>query len=619
MTETTNRATRVTPDDRTAPPADRFPVAGGRRTWQAVRESLNLSRAALASGVAVLLVASLVGFVAPVALGRLVDVVSSRGTDGDVVVLVVVMVVAAAVGGALNGLAYSLTAGVMETGLARLRERMVRRALTLPWSVVERAGTGDLVSRASNDVRQVADTGPRVVNALTTALLTIALTFIAMAGVNPWFALALLLILPVHIVTVRWYLRTVPGLYVSERAALADSSRALLSGLRGHHTVLAYGLNYQHIAGVATTSWATAEWSIRARRMVNRFFSRLNFAEFLGMSALLLTGFWLVRRDAASLGEATTAVLFFLRLFNPINQLLFVVDDMQSAAASLSRIVGVIDVPGARDVAPDSLSPPRTESADHADCQGIRVAFETAPVRVRDLTFHYEGGPDVLHRIDLTLSRGEEVALVGTTGAGKSTLAGLICGLHEPVGGEVSVAAPPVLLTQETHVFNASLRENLTLARPEATDEDVLAACRRVGADAGLVRMLPQGLDTPVGAGGLLLTGQQTQLLALARLVLLDPTVAVLDEATAEAGSSAADQLDAAAAAALSGRTALVVAHRLSQAARTDRVVVLEHGRIVEEGTHADLAAGTGRYAELWRAWIRHRAPLADLAPEQGE
>ena len=613
MTETTNASPSVTADDRTPAPAARFPVASGRRTWQAVRESLNLSRTALASGVAVLVVACLVGFVAPVALGRLVDVVSARGTDGDVVALVVVMAVAAVIGGALNGLAYSLTAGVMETGLARLRERMVRRALTLPWSVVERAGTGDLVSRASNDVRQVADTGPRVVNALTTALLTIGLTIVAMAGVNPWFALALLLILPVHVVTVRWYQRTVPDLYVSERAAEAESSRALLSGLRGHDTVLAYGLNYQHIAGVATTSWATAEWSIRARRMVNRFFSRLNFAEFLGMAALLLTGFWLVRRDAATIGEATTAVLFFLRLFNPINQLLFVVDDMQSAAASLSRIVGVIDVPGVRDEDPESTSPTPAEAADPADHTG------TAPVLVRDLTFHYEGGPDVLHRIDLTLAPGEEVALVGTTGAGKSTLAGLICGLHEPVDGEVSVAAAPVLLTQETHVFNASLRENLTLVRPEASDEGVLAACRRVGADTGLVQMLPDGLDTPVGAGGLLLTGQQTQLLALARLVLLDPTVAVLDEATAEAGSSAADQLDAAAAAALSGRTALVVAHRLSQAARTDRVVVLEHGRIVEEGTHADLAAGTGRYAELWRAWTRHRAPLADLTQETGE
>jgi ATP-binding cassette subfamily C protein len=611
VTETTNRATPAIASERSAAAA-RFPVAGGRRTWDAVRESLNLSRRELVAGDLVLVIACLVGFVAPIALGRLVDVVSSaHGTDTEVVGLFAAMVAAAVVGGALNGFTYSLTAGAMEAGLARLRERMVRRALTLPWSVVERAGTGDLVSRASNDVRQVADAGPRVVNALTTALLTIVLTFVAMAGVNPWFALALLVILPVHVITVRWYLRTVPGLYVAERAALADSSRSLLSGLRGHDTVIAYRLNYQHIAGVASTSWATAEWSIRARRMVNRFFSRLNFAEFLGMSALLLTGFWLVHRDAASLGEATTAVLFFLRLFNPINQLLFVVDDMQSAAASLSRIVGVIDVPGASDLDLESLPPPHADSAT--------TAGHEATVRVRDLRFHYQGGPDVLHRIDLTLSHGEHVALVGTTGAGKSTLAGLICGLHEPVDGEVSVAAPPVLLTQETHVFNASLRENLTLARPEATDEDVLAACRRVGADAGLVRMLPQGLDTPVGAGGLLLTGQQTQLLALARLVLLDPAVAVLDEATAEAGSSAADELDAAAAAALSGRTALVVAHRLSQAARTDRVVVLEHGRIVEQGTHADLAAGTGRYAGLWRAWSRHRAPLSDRVREPGE
>jgi ATP-binding cassette subfamily C protein len=131
--------------------------------------------------------------------------------------------------------------------------------------------------------------------------------------------------------------------------------------------------------------------------------------------------------------------------------------------------------------------------------------------------------------------------------------------------------------------------------------------------------VLPDGLDTPIGAGGLSLTGQQTQLLALARLVLQNPSVAVLDEATAEAGSWAADQLDAAAAAALTGRTALVVAHRLSQAARTDRVVVLEHGRIVEEGTHAHLAAGTGRYAELWRAWTRHRASASDGDDGPGE
>ncbi len=396
MTETINPSASVTAEERTPAPAVRFPVASGRRTWQAVRESLNLSRWALASGVAVLVVASLVGFVAPVALGRLVDVVSARGTDGDVVALVVVMAVAAAIGGALNGLAYSLTAGVMETGLARLRERMVRRALTLPWSVVERAGTGDLVSRASNDVRQVADTGPRVVNALTTALLTIGLTVVAMAGINPWFALALLLILPVHVITVRWYLRTVPDLYVSERAAEAESSRALLSGLRGHDTVLAYGLNYQHIAGVANTSWATAEWSIRARRMVNRFFSRLNFAEFLGMAALLLTGFWLVRRDAASIGEATTAVLFFLRLFNPINQLLFVVDDMQSAAASLSRIVGVIDVPGARDEDRESTSADACRGCGPGRPHGDRAGARPRP----ELPLRRRPGRPAPHRPD---------------------------------------------------------------------------------------------------------------------------------------------------------------------------------------------------------------------------
>lgn len=575
---------------------DRLPVAGGAATWRAVRTTLGLSRVRLAAGVVLLVAASLAGFVAPWALGQLVDVVAADPRDSAVYRLVVVMVAGGLAGGVLNGWAYTVTSRVMETSLARLREQMVDEALGLAWPVVERAGTGDLVSRASDDVRQVASAGPRVVTALSTAFLTILLTFAVMAGVNPFFALALAVILPVHVVTVRWYLRRVPQLYVAERVAVAESSRALLSSLRGHDTVLAYRRGDYHADLVARTSWDTAQWSIAARRMVNRFFGRLNFAEFLGMSALLVVGYLLVDAGRATVGEATAAMLFFLRLFNPINMLLFVVDDMQSAAASLARIVGVID-----------LGRASRESAP------VVAAGEPAAVDLTDVTFHYPGGPDVLHRIDLSLAAGEHVALVGTTGAGKSTLAGLVCGLHRPVAGIVEVHGPdgpvaPVLLTQESHVFNATLRENLTLARPEARDEEILRACASVRADSMLVDALADGLDTAVGAGGHRLTGPQEQLLALARLALCDPAVAVLDEATAEAGSAAAGHLDEAAAAALRGRTALVVAHRLSQAARTDRIVVMEHGRIVEQGSHDDLVASDGRYARLWEAWTRHGA-----------
>jgi ATP-binding cassette subfamily C protein len=276
-------------------------------------------------------------------------------------------------------------------------------------------------------------------------------------------------------------------------------------------------------------------------------------------------------------------MLLFLRLFGPINQLLFVTDDLQSALASLGRIVGVIR---ADETAVDA------PHGDGVTLTAIEHVFTT--------------DHPVLHKVSLRIAPGETVAVVGASGAGKTTLAAIAAGVHTPVRGEVRRPRSRALVTQDVHVFDTTLRENLLLARPGSTDAELHRALKDVGADA-LSARLPLGHDEPIGASGTPVTPAEAQQIALARVLLADPTFVVLDEATAEAGSSDADRLEEAADTVARGRTALVVAHRLSQASRADRIVLMEGGRITEEGTHDELRLAGGEYARLWAAWSRGR------------
>ncbi|MFD5541256.1 ATP-binding cassette domain-containing protein [Streptomyces sp. NPDC127079] len=229
-------------------------------------------------------------------------------------------------------------------------------------------------------------------------------------------------------------------------------------------------------------------------------------------------------------------------------------------------------------------------------------------------------GKLVLRDVDLRIAAGERVALVGATGAGKTTLGAIAAGVLRPTQGTVTAAGVPYdpertragsgvfLVTQDVHVFAGTVRESLTLVKPEASDEEVRHALVVTLADRW-VTALPEGVDTVIGDQGHQLTPDQTQQLALARIVLSDPWFVVLDEATAEAGSTGARLLENAAEAAMRGRTALVVAHRLAQARSADRILVMHDGAITEQGSHDELLAANGRYAELWGAWSdRHAA-----------
>ncbi len=571
-------------------PQAKLPVATGRQVWTVCWGILRKRWWLVALGAVCFVIASACGLVLPFALGRVVDFVDAgTGTPGDVWALAGLIAAAAVVGAAMFALGTYISSLIVERLLAGLREDLVSQSLRLPPRVVEQSGTGDVVSRSSEDVAQVSEALPTTIPMVASSVFTIALTAVGMSLLNPWFALTFAVVLPIHIWAARWYLRNAPQVYAAERVAMAQRAQHLLASLRALPTVQSFGLATVHAAQISDASWAAVRWTMRARAVVNTLFARINMAEFFGMSTILIVGFLLVNSGRATVGAATTAMLFFLQLFGPIGTLLMVIDTLQSALASLMRIVGV-----------------RYAPFDEAE---LRTIGGEVPASLQSIEFGYTDSP-VVKDLNWDLHAGERVALVGSSGAGKSTVASLVAGWHQPWTGTVqiseSAAARTVLITQEVHLFGGSVRENLTLVAPQATDDDVAAALATVGATS-VVESLPDGLDTQIGPHGRDLTVASAQLLALARAHLANPELVLLDEATAEAGSLHGDELDAAARAVMAGRAGIIIAHRLDQAADADRIVVMEHGTIVEQGSHAQLVAADGTYAELWGAWQQYR------------
>lgn len=580
---------------------ERFRTADARGTVRVAR-SVFAGKGRMACGVfVVLVIGAAAGLVTPWAMGRSVDVVLEGGDLTDIAWLAGTMVAGVIVFAALSGLGLMLTSQLFETGLARLRERMLAAAMRLPLARIESAGSGDLVSRATDDVAQVSSAIREAAPAISGALFTVVLTMFGLAVLDWRFLIVLIVVLPVHYLGARMYTRDAPPIYQQSRVAMGERAHHVLGGIRGLPTVHAFDLGPSLAGPIDEHSWWVARWELRARIVVNRLFGRVNLAEFLGMASILFVGFLLVDNDAITVGVTTTAMLFFLRLFGPLGQLLMVMDSLQSGLASLSRIAGLIE---------------ECEEFEDADREPRVAAQPTGRELVaRDVHFGYDTGPEIVHGVDLTIGDGEHVALVGASGAGKTTFAAVLAGVHPASAGTVTFGGVPIgelgderrtrevaLVTQEVHVFSGSVRDDLRMAAPDAADGTLVEVLERVGAH-GWVSRLPSGLDTEVGSGGHVLTPMQEQQLALARLILLDPALVILDEATADAGSAGADELEASAEEALRGRSALIVAHRLSQAARADRIVLMDDGRIVEQGSHDDLVARGGRYARLWAAW----------------
>ncbi|HEY8527962.1 MAG TPA: ABC transporter ATP-binding protein [Acidimicrobiales bacterium] len=595
-------AGRDVPPGDALPLAPTLPVASAAETRRRLAALARPHRGLAVLTVGVLVAATTAGLLVPRLLGEVVDVVNEGRPTADLDRLALALVVAAVAQGALAGWGMALVGRLGEVLLAALRERVVSRALDVPLADVERTGTGDLVARVCGDVDAVSEATREAVPEIVSSALIIGLTLVGLGALDGRLALAGLAAVPIQVGAARWYLRRSGPIYAAERAAEGARSHEVHGSVVGARTIRAFRLQDVHLDRIDARSRESVRFAVAAGRVRAWFFSRLNGAELVGLGTVLVVGFLLVRNGTITVGAATAAALYFHRLFDPIGGLLLQLDTAQAAGAALARLVGVLAVP----------PPPEPERP---------ATVRDASVAVEGVRFAYEPGAEVLHGVDLHLRPGERVALVGVSGAGKTTLAKLLVGVHSPAAGTVRLGGAPVdeigpadlrrtvaLVSQEVHVFAGTLADDLRLARPDATDDELRAALDRVGATPW-VEALPDGLATVVNDGPHQLGPTEAQQLALARLVLADPRVAVLDEATAEAGSAGARRLEAAADRAVAGRTTLVVAHRLTQAVAADRIVVLDKGTVLEAGTHDELLAAGGAYAELWSAWSATRAP----------
>ncbi|MFI5425500.1 ABC transporter ATP-binding protein [Aeromicrobium sp. UC242_57] len=574
---------------------DLLPVASARDTARLAWRLVAARKASLALTITSFLAVGLAGVVPVWMIGRVIDAVRDDASSGDVQRYVIIMVASALLGGLFATLSTTALAHAAAPALASLREDVLDRALHLETQRIEAAGIGDVVSRVGDDVRHLTESLDEAVPLLINSLAAIIFTAGGLFALDWRLGLAGLAAAPSYVLALRWYLPRSAPYYRDERTAQGARAEALVNGVHGAPTLRAFGREHEALGQIHSTSRHALEIAMSVFKLYTRFGSRMNSSELVGLALVLTSGFLLVRSDIVSVGEATTAALFFHRLFNPIGALLFVFDAVQSSGAALARLAGVALIP----------APVRTH----------QHPGDAAHLHLADVHHAYESGREVLADVHLEIRPGERVAVVGATGAGKTTLGGIIAGAISPTGGTVRLGQLDVstaheadirrhiaLVSQEVHVFAGTLRENLLLAAGDADDDSLWAALEVTGSQRW-ARALPDGLDTRVGELGTTLTPSQAQQLALARVVLLDPLLVVLDEATAEAGSAGARDLEQAALAVTENRMSLLVAHRLTQAQTADRIIVMHEGRIVEHGTHDALVAAGSRYATLWQAW----------------
>lgn len=580
-------------------PHTALPVATGAMTRRWLTTALRERRSALVRIAVAALIAGIAAVAPALALGVLVDEVSDDGRLSVLLPIAAIAAGAALLGGVAAGFSMYVIAALGSDLLAQLREAVVRTALRLPADTMEKSGRGDLLSRVSNDVAAVSKAVSTVLPTVVISAVLAAVSIITMAGLDWRLGVAGAIAIPLYGLALHWYLPRSTPRYSAERRAVAERSQVLVERIVGARTLHAYGIEEREIARIDAASAAARDISIAAFTLFTRLVGRVNRAEFIGLASILVVGFILVEDGAVTVGATTAAALLFHRLFNPIGMILYSFADLQLAAAGLTRLVGVA----------------QDDTAHATDSSVAGAVPADSALELRDVHFGYDPGHPVLRGVNLRIEPGTSVALVGPSGAGKSTLAAIAAGTYPPTSGSATVGGLDlhslpyrtvrqhvVVLSQDVHVFAGTVTDDLQLAKPGADVGQIRTALAGVGA-LEWAEKLPQGLDTVVGEGGHELTDAQAQQLALARLMLIDPPIAVLDEATAEAGSLGARDLDRSAAAATAGRTTLIVAHRLSQAVACDRVVVMDRGVLVQQGTPSELLATPGPFAQLWTAW----------------
>ncbi|MFJ2224017.1 ABC transporter ATP-binding protein [Streptomyces anulatus] len=488
--------------------------------------------------------------------------------------------------------------------LLDLRGRIFRHAQALSVDFHERYTSGRLISRSTTDVESLRE----LLSEGLQELIGVVLSFVSIALVLLWLdlgigAIATLSFVPLYLM-VRTYRRRASVAFTARSTAIAAVIVKFAETMNGIRPVQAFRrersndtvfttLNTRHERSNGDAILEMARYVIGSRLIANT-----------AVAGMVLWGAYRVADGTLALGVLAAAVLYLRRLYDPIDRLGMFLNSYESAAASLTKIAGLLaQTPNVPETDRPKKLPPRS-----GELPGREVTFE-------GVRFAYRTGGEVLPTFDLHIPAGRTVAVVGSTGAGKSTLAKLLARFYDPTEGRVLLDGTDlrdldtaelrrgvVMVTQEAFLFSGTVAENIAIGRPDATREEIEHAAKAIGAH-DFIAALPDGYDTDVRKRGGRISAGQRQLVAFARALLANPAVLILDEATSSLDVPGERAVQRAMDTVLHGRTAVVIAHRLSTVEIADRVLVMEHGRIVEDGAPAELIGGTGRFAGLHRTW----------------
>jgi ATP-binding cassette subfamily B protein len=488
--------------------------------------------------------------------------------------------------------------------LLDLRHRVFAHVQRLSLSFHERYTSGRVISRLTSDVDSLQDMLESGLDGFFTSVLSIVGIAVMLLVLDAPLGLVVLAGFVPLLLMARWYLRASQRAYRGTRTWVTRVIVHLAESMNGVRAVQAFRRERRNETILDGMNGAYADANRTTLVLIARFNAVVHLVGNVSIAAVLLYGGLRVTGGTLELGVLTAFVLYLRRFYDPLDRLAMFADSYSSAAAALEKISGVLEErPAVLEPAhPVSLGAPRGE-----------VVFD-------GVGFGYGSGPEVLSRLDLVVPAGQTVALVGATGAGKSTLAKLLARFYDPRRGAVrldgvdlrsvvdaELRRAVVMVTQESFLFSGSVADNIALGRPGATREEIVGAAHAVGADE-FVTALPEGYDTDVRKRGARLSGGQRQLVAFARALLADPAVLVLDEATSSLDIPSERAVQAALETVLADRTALIIAHRLSTVLIADRVLVLADGVVVEDGTPEDLVVGRGTFADLHTAWRRSLA-----------
>ena len=588
-----------------------------RATWRRVAAFARPHRRTIVAFLALATVAALLGVAAPVLAGRAVDAIVDGGEVRVVIGLAVLLAAVAVVDSGVGMLERLESSRLGEHLILDLRRRVFEHVQSMPIAFFTRTHTGALVSRLNNDVIGAQRAFTSALSGVVTNVITLVLTLVVMLSLSWQITVLAVVLLPLFVIPARRIGSRVGHL---EREASAHNA-AMTSQMTerfsapGATLVKLFGRPRAEADEFAARAERVSDIGIRSAMAMEVFFRALTLVSGLAQALVYGFGGYLAVQGRLDPGTVVTMALLLNRLYGPLTALGTARLDVVTALVSFERVFEVLDIEPLIAEPADPVPLPAGPVA--VELAGVRFAYPSADrVSLASLeevaVLDDRAGAEVLHDVSFRVEPGRTVALVGSSGAGKSTLVSLVPRLYDPDAGTVRLAGVDVrelsfeeirqtvgVVTQDGHLFHDTIRANLRYAAPDASEDELWAALDQARL-AGLVRSLVDGLDTVVGERGYRLSGGERQRLTIARLLLAQPRVVILDEATAHLDSESEAAVQEALEAALAGRTALVIAHRLSTIRAADAILVVEAGRIVERGTHAELLAAGGRYAELY-------------------